>query len=279
MVFEKYLDSARIALWLKNNFYILLSFLALAVLIGLAEIGRRELTHKKESRIQGQLYEQKRAFKLLKAKAEAKEKTEETKKGKAAVPPPSTNILGEPPPPAFKWTEALREQASLYEKVIRTHHKNKISLPFAIDLADIYHQSGEIEKAKELLMLFAFPDRASSLYHLASFQLSAYYADAKECEKALPLLIALGSNLKASAFHLDAGVREGLCLEDLNRPQEAKDRYEKLSLQDPNGYVGRLAKDYKKILILSEKLDQKSDPRSDQKSDGKSNQRSNREEE
>ena len=81
--------------------------------------------------------------------------------------------------------------------------------------------------------------------------------DGGECEKALPLLQALGSNSKALVFHLEAGLREGLCLEDLNRLEEAKDSYEKISLQDPEGYTGRLAKDYKKLLILSEKLDKK----------------------
>ena len=121
-------------------------------------------------------------------------------------------------------------------------------------MADFYYRYGEREKAKELLSLFAFPKKVSSLYHLASFQLAAYYMDEKECKNALVLLSDLSLNKKAATFHLESDLQQALCLESMNRYEQALHKYEKILNKDPGGYTGRLAQDYKKLLILNKNL-------------------------
>ena len=78
--------------------------------------------------------------------------------------------------------------------------------------------------------------------------------DEKECEKALALLEALSLNEKASSFHLESDLQQALCLEHLNRYEQALEKYENILSKDSEGYIGRLAQDYKKILVLNRNL-------------------------
>ena len=213
------------------------SFLALA---GLGRIFWLEWQNKQEKQIQDRLYTLQSSLNQAVQKQNKK-----TEKGKLNAPARLDKI---------QRTKDIKQKAADYEKAIKQNHKRILTTSFAMDLADFYYRQEEKEKAKNLLSLFAFPNRSSSLYHLLSLQLSSYYMDEGECKKALPLLKALSANKKASPFHAESALQEALCLENLSLYKQALEKYETINTQNPDSYIGKLAWDYKQLLILKQNL-------------------------
>ena len=238
----KNIHSEQIAFWLAKHFKGILlgfSFVVLAALGFIAWSGWKE---KENRKAQEALYELQESLKALVKKSENKEE-------EPAIS--FKDSFGKKP---LVFSQEMKAQAKLYEEAIKQRKKLQSSVVFAIDLADFYYQRGEREQAKELLSLFAFPKRDSGIYHLASFQLAAYYMDVKECEKALEILSALSFNPSAAPFHLESGLQQALCLEHLSRYDKALHKYEAVINEDPEGYIGRMAQDYKKLLVLNRNL-------------------------
>ncbi len=234
----KNINPEQIAFWLKKHLKKILFVFSLMTLLALAFIGWSEWRKKEETKIQNSLYEYQEALNKLRERIEVDKKN-------------TLDFLIESDEKKFVPTEEMKKKADLYERAITQHQSYQASAVFAIDLADFYYEYGEIEKAKELLLLFAFPKKASNIYHLASFQLASYYMDEKDCEKALALLEALSLNEKAEYMHLESHLQQALCLEHLKHYEQALRKYEDILNKDPEGYTGRLARDYKKILILN----------------------------
>ncbi len=239
MIFQTKGGSERIALWIKQNFNSIVFVLSFFALIALAFIGWNQYVKQREKQAQESLYQLKKAWQSA-LDAEVK-KT----KGKA---------LSANKKKAAQLSPEIRERTSAYEEAIRQEQTSRTGAVFAIDLADFYYQRGEEEKAKSLLSLFAFPERPSSLYHLASFQLASYYMSAKECEKALDILSKLSLNKKAAPFHLESDLQQAFCLEHLKRYDQALNKYNSVINKDPEGYTSRLAQDYKKMMELSRNI-------------------------
>ena len=242
MFFKKNITSEQIALWIRRRFKRILFAFSFAVLLALALIVWSQWIKNQEKQVQESLYQLQKTLHTLVKNSEGitKEKALESvepDKRKTSV-----------------FNQEMKDQAYSYEQAIRQHQKSRTSVVFAMDLADFYYQRGEVEKAKQLLSLFVFPAKPSSIYHLASFQLSSYYMDTKECEKALEILSQLSLNKKAAPFHLESDLQQALCLEHLNRYDQAFHKYESVINKDPEGYTGRLAQDYKKLLILNKSL-------------------------
>ena len=234
------MTSERIALWLRTHLKKILAIFFLSVLTGFAFIGWKEWKEREEKKIQNSLYELQKALKQLVDKAEGKQ--DEKQPDFLPDLDQQKNLV---------LTEEMKEKASLYEEGLKQNLKSRVSAVSAIDLADFYYRYGETEKAKELLHLFALPEESSSIYHLASFQLAAYYMNEEKCEEALTLLEGLSSNKKASYLHLEISLQQALCLEHLGRYEQALHKYEDILNKDPEGYTGRLAEDYKKTLVLN----------------------------
>jgi len=232
MFFKGSVTSEQIALWIRRHFKSILFAFSFSVLTAVAFIGWSQWVKNQEKQIQESLYQ---LQKSLHALVESSEKTTEKKKT-----------------PVFD--QEMKDQAHSYEQAIMQHQKSRTAVIFAVDLADFYFQRGEVKKAKQLLSLFAFPSKSSSIYHLASFQLSSYYMDTKECEKALEILSQLNLNKEAAPFHLESDLQQALCLEHLNLYDQACYKYESVVNRDPEGYTVRLAQDYKKLLILKKNL-------------------------
>ena len=243
MFFDKKINPEQMVLWIKQNFKKILwisSFSALAVLVF---IGWSQWEKNQERQIQDSLYE------LQKSLKELVEKSGEKTKEKSLDLLKNSDPKGNP-----VFSQEMKEKARFYEEAIKQNQKRRAAIAFSVDLADFYYRRGEKDKAKELLALFAFPDKSSNGYHLASFQLASYYMDAKECEKALAILSHLNRNPKALYFHLESELQQAICLEHLNRYDQALHKYEAVINKDPQGYTGRLAQDYKKLLVLSRNL-------------------------
>ena len=154
-------------------------------------------------------------------------------------------------------TDQMKTQAQAYKQAIENHRKFKVTVYFAIDLADFYYRYGQKELAEDLLSDFSSPLAKKTLNQLASFQLAAYYMNEKECDRSLAIFEGLISNQSAKAFHLESRLQKGICLEHLNRYKEALAEYKSLSNESPDSYLSRQAKDYEKLLILKQKMEKK----------------------
>ena len=237
-MFFKSLTREQIVLWMGKNLKWLSGILAVLVLIGVSGLIWSWLIKEREYKAQAALYKAQRPLKAL-----AKEES-----GKSPV----SFLMKEDK--ELVLTKDMEQKANLYEQAVKQNQKLQTTVSFAIDLADFYYRYGQKEKAKELLSLFALPLEQSSVYHLAVFQLANYYMGGKDCAKALSLFSQLLSNKKANAFHLESRLQKALCMESLGRYKEALEEYEKINIENPENYMGRLAQDYKQLLILKRKL-------------------------
>ena len=244
MFLKKGITSDQIAFWIRVRIKTILLALSFIVLMVCAFIGWNRWKEKQENKLQDSLYAFQKSLHTLVGDPERQSKEKNlnflTNSGKHKKPP--------------VFNQEMKDKARSYEEAIRENQKSRISAVYAVDLADFYYQRAESKKAKELLALFAFPEKSSSIYHLASFQLVSYYMDDKECSKALEILSVLVLNKKAVPFHLEGNLQEALCLEHLNRYEQALHKYEAVINKDPEGYTGRLAQDYKKLLILNRNI-------------------------
>ena len=239
-MFFKALTREQLILWIGKNLKVILSALAVSVLIVVSFLTWSWWKKEQEYKAQAVLYTFKMSLKAL-----IKEDGGQN---------PFSFLTKEEAKKELVMTKNMEQRASLYEQAVKQNQSFQTTVAFAIDLADFYYRYGQKEKAKNLLSLFAFPSKSHSLYHLAVFQLASYYMSEKGCEKALSLFSQLISNEKASAFHLEISLQRALCLESVNRYKEALEEYEKINIENSENYIGRLAQDYKKLLILKEKL-------------------------
>lgn len=239
----KNISSEQIIIWIKKNIQKILILLSLCIFSAVAFIVWEQWEKKKEGELQTQLYQYQKDLKQLIEK-EAKKK--DTKK---------ESFFEKKSAPVF--TQEMRQKALKYEKLIKSQPRNRVAGSFAIDLADFYYQRGEREKAKKLISLFALPEKSSNIYHLAVLQLASYYMNEQNCSSALKLLEALSLNKKASAFHLESDFQQAICLDHLKKYHLAVKKYESIINKAPETYRGRLAEDYKKILLLNKNSGQK----------------------
>ena len=231
MFFKWGIQAEDIALWIKRYFKAIALVFFLAGLIAMAFIAWHKWQENQEKKTQDSLY---------KLKSDLKALIKDSKTANQNKP--------------LALSREMKDKAKIYEEAIKKSQKSRAGAVFSIDLADFYYQRGAKQKAKDLLSLFAFPEKSSSLYQLVSFQLSSYYMDEGECEKALALLSALRSNKKAVPFHSESDLQQGLCLERLGRYDLALSKYEAVINKDSANYVSRLAEDYKKLLLLKRNL-------------------------
>ena len=225
-------------LWLQNNFVVLLSSFVLFVFIGLGLIFFNKWNQSQEEKVKDSLV----SFQKLLQNEEPEE----------ANP---FNLSKEKKDLVL--TDEMKIQAAAYKKAIEKNKKYKISVYFAIDLADFYYRYGEKETAIELLSYFAAPKAKEALNQLASFQLASYYMNDNKCEQASSLFEKLLSNKSAEGFYNESRLQKAVCFENLGRYQEALKEYDILMIENPDTYMARQAKDYKNILILKQKLNPK----------------------
>ena len=238
-MFFELLTREQITLWIGKNLKVILSAFSVLTLMAIGALTWNWWKKEQEYKAQVSLYTLKMSLKAL-----TKEEDESS----------FSFLMKEESDKELVLTKEMEQRALFYEQAVKQNQSFQTAVSFAIDLADFYYRYGQKEKAKKLLSLFSLPLKSHSLYHLAVFQLANYYMDEEDCEKALSLLSQLISNKKASAFHLESRLQRALCLESLNRSKSALEEYERINIENSKNYIGRLAQDYKKLLILKEKL-------------------------
>lgn len=235
-------DVAQIIAWLQSHFKLLAVAVFLCVLAGLGYIFFNKWNESQEEKAKDSLVLFQKSLKDLEKSLEEED----------------SNLFDFPQEEEeLVLTDEMKTKAGAYKKALEENKKYKISLYFAIDLADFYYRYGETKTAIQLLSQFTSPLAKETLSQLASFQLASYYMNEKKCEPALDLFDKLLSNKSAKGFFKESQLQKGICLEKLNRYREALKEYDSLAVQNPGSYIGRQAKDYKRLLILKQKLNKK----------------------
>jgi len=251
MFFIKSITTEQVIAWIQKNFKNILFLLVFFVAVSIAFMIWNSQVEKKTHQLQNQLYKLQKSLHVL-VKDDVKKEEINTSQS------PKKIELKEEKSAPLLFTKEMKQQALVYESAILQNQKQSSVVAFAIDLADFYYRRGELMKAKKLLSSFAFPKKKLNVYHLASFQLASYYMSEKKCEEALSLLSDLSQNKSASFFYLESELQQAFCLEQLKRYDQALHKYEDIINKDVQGYTGRLAQDYKKLLIINRKLKNKS---------------------
>ena len=142
------------------------------------------------------------------------------------------------------YSDEMKQSASKFEQALKSHPQMKISVYFAIDLADFYFKSGEKERARSLLEPFAKQKNSFTVYQLSRLQLAAFYMDEKLCKKALSLLEGTVNEKKQGVFDMEIYIKKGICYEETNQREKAKEAYRKAIAKDPESFSASKAKDY-----------------------------------
>lgn len=157
----------------------------------------------------------------------------------------------------IKYSDEMKTAAKHFEQALRAHKNHKISLYFAIELADFYFKSGQKNKARSLMELFLTPKTKKNLftvYQLARLQLASFYMEDKLCEKTLLLLEGTVHDLKPGAFDTEIYLKQGICYEETNQANKAILAYQQIIDKDPESLASKRAKDYLLTLRLKESL-------------------------
>lgn len=245
-MFFKNFSSEAFVIWLSRELNRILWLMAFISFTIVAFLIWNQYQNTENKKLENALYVQQAALKQLIEKSEPVQKEPDKENPFQDIPDQKPKIFSKP----------MKEQASSYARLIKAHPGRVSAASFAGDLADFYWQREERAEAIDLLLPFAQAKKSLNIYHLLSFQLASYYMDEKKCEAAIPLLSALITNEKARFLHLESRLQKAICLEHLKRREAALHEYESIIHQD-SGYLGRVAQDYKRLLILKNQLKEK----------------------
>ena len=138
------MKTEKLAFWIGLHFKKILFCFGIFILIGFGLIGWNEWNKREERKNQDFLYQKQKALYRLVDKTDS---SQEQPFFKGLEKPQKQRIL----------TPEMKEKATQYEQAIRQKPKRISSAASAIDLADFYYKYGEKTKAKDLLVLFAWP--------------------------------------------------------------------------------------------------------------------------
>ena len=234
------INTNQIIIFLQNYFKVISAVFLFFVALGLAGLFFQNWNKNQEEKAKDRLLFVQKALQDLVKEPEEKENPFDISEEKELI-----------------LTDEMKTRAEAYKQAINENKKYKISVYFAIDLADFYYRYGDKETAFQFLSPFSSPLSKNTLSQLVSFQLASYYMNDEKCDLALGLFEKLLSNKFAEGLFLETRLQKGICLENLNRYKEAIQVYDSLSIENPDTYMGRQAKDYKRLLILKQKLNDK----------------------
>lgn len=219
--------------FLEENLKLAFLLIGLLLLLGLGAVSFVQHKNKKTKEAVGTLYEHKRDLILAGQKVNGKD---------YGANQFSPQFLFQKKD--LIYSDEMKQVASQYEQALKTHIKMKISVYFAMDLANFYFKSGEKEKARSLLKPFAAQKDSSTAYQLARLQLASFYMDEGLCEKALPFLQKSINEKKPGAFDTEIYLKKGICYEETKQEEKARSAYQKVIKKNPDSLSASKAKDY-----------------------------------
>lgn len=155
------------------------------------------------------------------------------------------------------YSDKMNQVALEYEKKIKNHINKKVAGFFVIDLADYFHQKGEIQKAQNLLALFLKDRKPKKFLLIVYMQLISYYMDQGNCSKALPLLDRIIKTDNARTFHSEAFVQKGVCYAKESKWDQAEKMYRSSLDLSEDPFHKKMMLNYLKVLKFNKKLNTK----------------------
>ena len=233
----------KISLFLEMNLKFIFLLAGILLFIGLGTVIFIQHKNKKIKEAGKILYEHKKALLLAGKKVNGKEYGENSFLPQSLIQKKDTI-----------YSDEMKKLAAKFEQAIKNYEKMKISVYFALELADFYLKAGEKEKARSILKPFATQNQFSTAYQLARLQLASLYMDEDLCEKALPLLKQSINKRKTGVFDTEIYFKKGVCYEETNQEEQAKEAYQKVIKNNPDSLSASKAKDYLLTMKLKKLL-------------------------
>lgn len=135
------------------------------------------------------------------------------------------------------------------ESFLQRHPKHKAGTMAALYLADLQNEYKQTPKAIEILEnRVAHLNSSDILYAVTLMKLGNLQSAAASCDKAAVNWDKVAQIEAYKEFHAVALLRKGVCLETLQKPEEAKQAYRQVSEKFPQSARARTAQKY--LLLL-----------------------------
>lgn len=139
------------------------------------------------------------------------------------------------------------QDVTALESFIASHQNKNAAGEAALILSEIYSEYKKPEKGAEALtqVLKSWDDK-NVLYYVMNMRAGDLWASAGQCPKATPYWqsVAEGKSFIAE----QAGIKLGICLQNMGQIDEAKKHFEKIVADSPNSSEGFSAKRYIRFL-------------------------------
>ena len=154
------------------------------------------------------------------------------------------------------FSKKIQEETQKYARAILKNKNNRASQAGAVDLADFYRQFQQEDQAIELLENFRDAKASSSiLVGMLFLQLTGYYIDRKQCDKALDLLARIRHAKKHAILHAEASLQQALCKEASQNKQDVEQAYKQVMQAYPESSAAKRARTYLKLFMLKYRME------------------------
>lgn len=243
---RNWLSTDKITQWLFQNFKLVLSVIAIAVIGLVSSVSFMEWSKKKEKQIFGEFYIIQKSLLQAGQAANGKDYGNEDSN--------PYNFLKKKKDKTLVYSEQMDSIAQTYTQKVKDYKRYKAAAVAAIDLADFFYKHKKKEEAKQVLSVFASKKKCSTVYNLLHMQLAYYHMNDKNCDQALVLWKKIASNKRAETFHKEAHKQMAFCYEEQNNYEEAKNNYEMIIKNYPNDLDLKSIKNHLQIMTLKQKL-------------------------
>lgn len=237
----------RVGAFVEANWMALLGALILVGVSAAGLAGYEFFAKRGESKADAALYAAEGAF------VKAKEGFERAKM-KALMPafaPPAQPGAVESAPPSGDLAKDYGPSIEALEAVIKEYPKSQAAQQAALQLASVYGEYKQRDKALAVLETVSMRASTSNLLGaLTMLALGDARAAAGQCDKAVAGWAALLSDAKASYVHGESALKSGICFETMNQTDKAAEMYRKASTDYSETSAGQTAKSLLRALEL-----------------------------
>jgi predicted negative regulator of RcsB-dependent stress response len=249
---DAFLDAVDKSLAATMPFRKQLTFLILAVIVGgFCWAGYAVYQEKKEDNAQTALFLiEKKAIDMAQEKQKAKDEKDKAALAKEKDPKAAAALAAK-----NKAAKSAEEEAELkpdsaallpdYEAFLKAHGNSHAAATAVLQMAQIYDELGQKEKAYEVLNTYQNKVESSDLLTpLFFYRLGIGAEKLGKCDQAIQSWERILKNPKAAFLHAETMLQKGLCLEQLGKKDEAKAAYTSLENDYADTDAGKSAQKY-----------------------------------
>jgi tetratricopeptide (TPR) repeat protein len=245
-------QSSMMNLWqvVEDNSKLIAALLVVAVLGGVGMIALQFLEKRQERSAQSDFYAVHSKFTELRD-AYDRAKIEALMPG--MTPPDATAAASEKKAASGDLAKDYGSLMEEFETVAREHAGTSGGTQAALLASEIYLEYQQPEKA--LVVIEGAASKIGSKHVLKPLTEIAWgnaLANKGDCQAAISHWQQVLDNPAATFVHADAGLRAGLCLEQMNQPEKAIEMYRKVTTEAPDSTAGRNAKGLLRALEIKQ---------------------------